>query len=74
MQLTIIFSISIFDEDNSNTVDYKELIIGLETFKDNTIDEKLKGKLLFFIYFFNYYYYIFFYLSLICNNIFLLLK
>jgi hypothetical protein len=35
---------SIFDDDNSGTVDYKELIIGLETFKENSMDEKLKGK------------------------------
>lgn len=35
---------SIFDDDNSGTVDYKELIIGLEMFKENSIDEKLKGK------------------------------
>eukprot|EP00825_Cyclidium_porcatum_P047053 TRINITY_DN7552_c0_g1_i1.p1 TRINITY_DN7552_c0_g1~~TRINITY_DN7552_c0_g1_i1.p1 ORF type:complete len:433 (-),score=83.37 TRINITY_DN7552_c0_g1_i1:31-1329(-) len=33
----------IFDEDNSQSVDYKELIIGLETFKESSIDEKLKG-------------------------------
>ena len=32
----------IFDEDNSGDVDYKELIIGLETFKENTMDDKLK--------------------------------
>lgn len=32
----------IFDEDNSGTVDYKELIMGLEIFKDNSIEEKLK--------------------------------
>lgn len=35
--------LSIFDDDNSGTVDYKELIIGLEMFKENSIDEKLKG-------------------------------
>jgi len=33
---------SIFDDDGSLTVDYKELIIGLEMFKDNSIDDKLK--------------------------------
>lgn len=32
----------IFDDDNSNTVDYKELIIGLEIFKESSIEEKLK--------------------------------
>jgi len=36
------FSQSIFDDDGSLTVDYKELIIGLEMFKDNSIDDKLK--------------------------------
>ena len=35
--------ISIFDEDASGKIDYKELIIGLEVFKDSTIDEKMKG-------------------------------
>lgn len=34
--------LSIFDDDNSGTVDYKELIIGLETFKESSMDEKLK--------------------------------
>ncbi|CAD8072031.1 unnamed protein product [Paramecium sonneborni] len=32
----------VFDEDSSGTVDYKELIVGLEVLKDDTIDEKLK--------------------------------
>ncbi|KAL4455720.1 hypothetical protein ABPG74_003130 [Tetrahymena malaccensis] len=32
----------IFDDDNSGTVDYKELIIGLEMFKENSIDDKLR--------------------------------
>jgi Ca2+-binding EF-hand superfamily protein len=32
----------IFDDDSSGTVDYKELIVGLETFKENSMDEKLK--------------------------------
>mmetsp|Transcript_17718 Transcript_17718/g.1566 ORF Transcript_17718/g.1566 Transcript_17718/m.1566 type:complete len:91 (+) Transcript_17718:445-717(+) len=32
----------IFDDDNSQSVDYKELIIGLETFKESTMDDKLK--------------------------------
>ena len=31
-----------FDDDNSNTVDYKELIIGLETFIDISIQDKIK--------------------------------
>ncbi|EGR29033.1 hypothetical protein IMG5_165020 [Ichthyophthirius multifiliis] len=31
----------IFDEDNSQTVDYKELIVGLEMFKENSIENKL---------------------------------
>lgn len=35
----------IFDEDNSQTVDYKELIIGLETFKENDMEDKLKGQI-----------------------------
>jgi len=35
--------ISIFDEDNSGTVDYKELIMGLEIFNENSIEKKLKG-------------------------------
>jgi hypothetical protein len=34
---------SIFDEDCSGSVDYKELIIGLEIFKSSSIEEKLKG-------------------------------
>jgi Ca2+-binding EF-hand superfamily protein len=40
----IIFIISIFDEDGGGTVDYKELIMGLEIFKHNSIDDKLKSK------------------------------
>ncbi|CAD8051287.1 unnamed protein product [Paramecium primaurelia] len=32
----------VFDEDSSGTVDYKELKVGLEVLKDDTIDEKLK--------------------------------
>lgn len=32
-----------FDEDGDGTVDYKELIVGLEAFKDSTIDEKIKS-------------------------------
>ncbi|CAD8187938.1 unnamed protein product [Paramecium octaurelia] len=32
----------VFDEDQSGTVDYKELIVGLEVLKDDTIEEKLK--------------------------------
>ena len=35
----------VFDEDSSGTVDYKELIVGLEVLKDDTIDEKLKSNL-----------------------------
>lgn len=35
----------IFDEDSSGTVDYKELIIGLEVFKESTIEEKMKGNI-----------------------------
>jgi hypothetical protein len=35
--------ISIFDENKSGTVDYKELIMGLEIFKEKCIEEKLKG-------------------------------
>lgn len=37
---------SIFDDDNSGTVDYKELIIGLEMFKENSIDDKLKSMII----------------------------
>jgi Ca2+-binding EF-hand superfamily protein len=33
----------IFDEDSSGTVDYKELIIGLEVFKEDSIEDKMKG-------------------------------
>ena len=33
----------VFDEDSSGTVDYKELIVGLEVLKDDSIDEKLKS-------------------------------
>jgi Ca2+-binding EF-hand superfamily protein len=33
----------VFDEDSSGTVDYKELIVGLEVLKDDTIEEKLKS-------------------------------
>ena len=40
--IKIIFQ-SIFDDDNNGTVDYKELIMGLEIFKENSIEEKLKG-------------------------------
>lgn len=38
---------SIFDDDNSQSVDYKEMMIGLETFKESSMDEKLKGMLAF---------------------------
>lgn len=33
----------IFDVDLSGTVDYKELIIGLELFKEDSIEDKMKG-------------------------------
>lgn len=36
----------VFDEDSNGTVDYKELIIGLEIFKEDSIEEKIKGKIL----------------------------
>ena len=36
----------IFDEDGSGTVDYKELIIGLEVFKEDSIEDKMKGTIL----------------------------
>ena len=32
------------DEDSSGDIDYRELITGLEYFKDTGVDEKLKGK------------------------------
>ena len=35
-----------FDDDNNGTVDYKELIMGLEIFKENSIEDKLKGNYL----------------------------
>jgi Ca2+-binding EF-hand superfamily protein len=34
---------SVFDEDGSGRVDYKELIVGLEVLKDDTLEEKLKS-------------------------------
>ena len=40
----------IFDEDGSGTVDYKELIIGLEVFKEDSIEDKMKGISNFSIY------------------------
>ncbi len=38
------FSFSIFDDDGNGTIDYRELIMGLETFKDTAFKEKLQGK------------------------------
>ena len=35
--------ISIFDDDGNGAVDYKELLMGLEIFKDNSIEEKIKS-------------------------------
>lgn len=32
----------VFDEDQSGTIDYKELIVGLEVFKEDSIEEKMK--------------------------------
>jgi len=34
----------VLDEDSSGDIDYRELITGLEYFKDTSVDEKLKGK------------------------------
>lgn len=33
---------SIFDDDNSGTVEYRELIMGLEIFKEGSFEDKLK--------------------------------
>lgn len=38
----------VFDEDQSGTVDYKELIVGLEVLKDDSIEEKLKSIIKFY--------------------------
>lgn len=32
----------IFDEDRNGKVDYKELLTGIEVFRDNSIEDKLK--------------------------------
>lgn len=32
----------IFDADSSGTVDYKELIMGLEVFKEDSVEDKMK--------------------------------
>ena len=40
----IYFINSVLDEDSSGDIDYRELITGLEYFKDTSVDEKLKGK------------------------------
>ena len=42
--LTIL--LSVFDEDGSSTVDYKELIVGLELLKEDTIEEKMKSNII----------------------------
>lgn len=34
---------SVLDEDSSGDIDYRELITGLEYFKDSSFEEKLKG-------------------------------
>ena len=38
--------VSIFDDDGNGELDFKEIILGLEVFRDNTFEEKLKSKLL----------------------------
>ena len=38
---------SVLDEDNSGDIDYRELITGLEYFKDSSFEDKLKGKAIF---------------------------
>jgi Ca2+-binding EF-hand superfamily protein len=43
----------VFDEDQSGTVDYKELIVGLEVLKDDSIEEKLKSIIKFYLVFFD---------------------
>jgi Ca2+-binding EF-hand superfamily protein len=43
-------SFSIFDEDSSGTVDYKELVSGLEVFREDSIEEKIGGKISFNIF------------------------
>ena len=37
------FFISIFDDDGNGVVDYKELLMGIEIFKDNSIDNKIES-------------------------------
>lgn len=43
----ILIIYSVLDEDSSGDIDYRELITGLEYFKDSSVDEKLKGKEIF---------------------------
>lgn len=40
--------LSVLDEDNSGDIDYRELITGLEYFKDSSFEDKLKGKVMFY--------------------------
>lgn len=36
--------ISVLDDDNSGDIDYRELITGLEIFRDTSFEEKLKSE------------------------------
>ena len=36
-------NISVFDDDGNGVVDYKELLMGIEIFKDNSIEDKIKS-------------------------------
>lgn len=35
--------LSVFDDNGDGTVDYRELILGLESFKDSSIDDKIRS-------------------------------
>ena len=34
---------SVFDDDGNGSIDYKELLMGLEIFKENSIEDKIKS-------------------------------
>lgn len=48
MMMKMSNNVSVLDDDNSGDIDYRELITGLEYFKDNSFEEKLKGIIIFF--------------------------
>ena len=56
MKLNLYFD-SIFDYDGNGTIDFKELIMGLEIFKNDSIENKVKS--------------FFFYIILLINQVFL---